>query len=141
MNTPDDRIRRQLKALPDMPPASGLWPRLAEARARRLRRVRMGAGGAAALALCLMLPMLYRLQQAPAQVQAGAAAGPMAVPVEDAAALDAATLVEIRAVDRALQAAYDEGASEAELAPLWKFREALLGARRDPSHSGTPERS
>jgi hypothetical protein len=33
---------------------------------------------------------------------------------------------ELRALDHALQAAYDRGASDAEIAPMWVARDALL---------------
>jgi hypothetical protein len=33
---------------------------------------------------------------------------------------------ELRAIDHALQAAYDRGASDAEIAPMWVARETLL---------------
>lgn len=111
-------IQARLAALPEpeLPPA--LWPRLHLARVRqRERRRRIVAGGLAMLAV-VALPLVYtRLAPAPVPAPALLATAPRAPLHEE----------PLRSVDRALQHAYERGASEQELQWLWQRRETLAG--------------
>ena len=123
MNSPEQRLRRRLEAMPQLPPPAGLMPRVLHARQRRLRTGRLAIGGLGVLALAIVL-----LPRSPVPEDVPSAA---AVAVA-APSLDGEVLEQIRALDRALQAGYDQGASEDELAPLWDARRQLL---RQPAAS------
>lgn len=125
MNTPDARLKRRLGSMPPVPPAMELWPRLELAHRRRVRRLQLSVGSAAALLLCVALvPLLVDTVDRPARASLAAGAPEAAgAPLQ---VLDQDTVEQIRALDRALQAAYDEGASDDELEPIWKARRALL---------------
>lgn len=124
MNTPDQRLQRTLIALPPVPPSPDLWLRLADSRRRRASRLKACVGTAALLALCVALVPLVGDTGRPFAPSPTVASVP--APAEAGAVLDQDTLERIRALDRALQTAYDEGASDDEIAPLWKARQALL---------------
>lgn len=125
MNTPEERLKRRLVSMPPVPPAPDLWPRLELARRHRVRRMKLSAASAAVLMLGVaMFPLLEDMVDRPAHTSLAtgapeATASPLPV-------LDQETVEQIRALDRALQAAYDEGASDDELEPIWKARRALL---------------
>ncbi len=125
MNTPDARLKRRLGSMTPVPPAADLWPRLELAHRRRDRRLKLSVGSAAALLLCVALvPLLGDMVDRPGRAPLAAAAPePAVAPLQ---VLDQDTVERIRALDRALQAAYDEGASDDELEPIWKARRALL---------------
>lgn len=124
MNTPDARLTRRLRAMPPVPPALDLWPRLELARQRRVRRLKLSVGSAGALLLgVLLVPLLGGMLDRTERVPLAAAPEPAVAPRQT---LDQDTVEQIRALDRALQAAYDEGASDDELEPIWKARRALL---------------
>lgn len=124
MNTPDQRIKRRLVSMPPVPPAPQLWPRLQQARQRRVDRFKNTVGAAAVLLLCVALvPLLGDSGRPPAPAPLANSSG---APTAPQATLDQDTLEQIRALDRALQTAYDEGASDDEVEPLWKARQALL---------------
>lgn len=129
MSTPEERIKRRLVSMPPMPPAADLWPRLEQARRRRVNRFKNTVGSAAILLLCLaLLPLVGSIDRQPAPA-------PLATNSQTTApqaVLDDDALEKIRALDRALQTAYDEGASDDEVEPLWKARQALL-----PRHAST----
>ncbi|MET0582342.1 MAG: hypothetical protein ABWX88_05295 [Pseudoxanthomonas sp.] len=120
-----DELRERLRALPDFPLPETLWQRVEAGRRRKLQRRKLGGGIAAMLLVGLMAtpllaPMLSgtrgpQLEQANAQR-----------PADDAHDVQA----ELRALDLALQAAYDRGASDAEIAPMWVTRDALLASAR-----------
>ena len=44
---------------------------------------------------------------------------------------DPPVAAQVRALDHALQVAYDRGASDSEVAPLWEARQALLAGNDD----------
>ncbi len=138
MNTPDERVKRRLVSMPPVPPAADLWPRLELARQRRVNRFKTTIGTAAIALLCVALvPLLGDLshQPAPAPLATGSQA------TAPKAALDEDTLEQIRALDRALQTAYDEGASDDEIEPLWRARHALLPRQASTSDSITTSSS
>ena len=123
MNTPDE-IHRALQALQDPPAPESLWPQVRMRRQRQVRRRRMATalastGLAAALFVVLLKPETVP-QQPPAFQQTAMA--PASDDVDP----------QVRAIDRALQAAYEEGASDAELAPMWEARQALLAQHPAP---------
>ena len=114
---PDDIMQRMRRA-PDVPPADALWPRLLAEQARRTRRRRAIAGfSASAMVLVLMVfvarPLLVEPQE-PGMVARQ--------PQDPPADLQA----DVRALDQALQAAYNRGASDSEVAPMWETRRALV---------------
>lgn len=113
-----DPTRHQLEALPPPPLPDDLWPRLA-ARRERERNRRRWLGAAAGLVLAAVaLPLLQpAVDEPPHPVAERLATTPQ--PTADA----------ILAVDRALQAAYARGATDAEVSPLWEIRRHLSASR------------
>ena len=124
----------RLAALPEFDPPPQLWARIeAEHRRRSQRRriVRWGAGIAAAFALAAVLLMSPQPQVRPGGSalallehrsheleQRYAGLSQIASPLENEA--------ELRAVELALQEAYDRGAAAEELMPLWQQRNDVL---------------
>jgi hypothetical protein len=124
-----------LAKLPEFVPDRALWPRIVAAREAQLRRRWLGGGGLAAIAAGVLAAVLLvpRLPVAPTDVDAVAAGERESRMLEvewlrvapDARPLPSARM---RAIDAALQAAYDRGAPEDEISPLWQRRnEALRG--------------
>lgn len=117
MNTPHRDLREHLRALPELAPPPQLSDRIARAQARRVTRWRAGAAAGTLIVACLCaLPVL---QHAPAPDAAQQRRALIPARDQDPAA-------DVRAIDRALQTAYERGASEDELAPLWAARTRLL---------------
>lgn len=127
----------RLNGLPEFDPPAHLWQRIETARKQRLRRramVRWGSGIAAVLAIAtvlLVLPgqapsvqgggALAQLEQRSHELeQAYAGLSQPASPFESEA--------DLRAVERALQQAYDRGAAADELMPLWQQRNEVLSS-------------
>lgn len=115
------QVREQLHALPEIPLPDALWRRVDAKRRQKLQRRKLGAGIAtlalaAVMAAPLLLPMFAGADRAPGEQ---IAAHPPMRGEHDVQA-------ELRALDHALQAAYDRGASDAEIAPMWVARDALL---------------
>ncbi len=120
--------RDQLAQLPQESPPPATWLALQSAFAgqvRPRRRYRQGLWAVAAL-LMLTLAPLWWLRHVPAPP-------------------DLAQVIEVdpdrptrllRALDRELQLRYQEGASDEELAPLWRERERLL--QHPPSAPAKP---
>ncbi len=130
MNPLDEPLERRLASMPSIPPPPDLWPRLALARQQRVNRFKTTIGTTAILLLCVaLLPIAGDIggRSAPAQLSIRPATSDT-----PGAALDADTLEQIRALDRALQTAYDEGATDDEIEPLWTARQSLL-----PRHAAT----
>lgn len=125
MNTPD-RFHELLQSLPE-PPEPGLWPRVLAARRRQRRRRRRVVAGAASFGVAALLAVaLWPGVQAPPAVDTPAIV--QATPDVDE---------QLRALDRALQTAYDRGASDDELAPLWEVRQALAAQLDGGSRPGS----
>lgn len=121
----DPGLRAYLAALPEPRLPDLLWSRLAAAQRRRHRRrqlVRYSLAAAALLAVAVIPPWpgLWSPTSAPAPVESPFAAA------EARHALES----EIRALDRALQAAYERGASEQEAATLWQARDRAVARLR-----------
>lgn len=101
-----------------VPPPPALEGRVRRAYRRRRNGLR-GAGAACALVLAavLLAPSL----------------GPHDTPAQPAVPVATTPDPTLQALDRALQAAYARGASDAELAPLWAARNQALATRRSRS--------
>ncbi|MGH8027278.1 MAG: hypothetical protein ACREO0_11180, partial [Pseudoxanthomonas sp.] len=90
-------------------------------RRQKLRRRKLGAGIATlALAAVMATPLLVPMFAGTDRVRGEQSAAHL--PVHGGHDVQA----ELRALDRALQAAYDRGASDAEIAPMWVTRSELL---------------
>ena len=120
--------------LPEFTPDRALWSRICAAHAARQRRRRgfFGAGGAAIAAAVLAAVLaLPRAPSPDARIDA-VAAGERESRLLEAewlrVAADARPLptARLRAIDVALQAAYDRGARAEEVAPLWQQRNQAL---------------
>ncbi|KAF1712979.1 hypothetical protein CSC73_01460 [Pseudoxanthomonas sacheonensis] len=112
-------MREQLHALPEIPLPDALWRRVDAKRRQKLQRRKLGAGIATlALAAVMAAPLL-----APMFAGAGRTPGER---IAARPSMQHDAQAELRALDHALQAAYDRGASDAEIAPMWVARDALL---------------
>jgi hypothetical protein len=114
-------MHEQLRDLPEIPLPDGLWQRVDGKRRQKLWRRKLGAGIAtlalaAAVASPLLIPMFAGADRAPGERTAAHSTMRGEHDVQ----------AELRALDHALQAAYDRGASDAEIAPMWVARDALL---------------
>ncbi|MEO6103278.1 MAG: hypothetical protein ABIP44_06530 [Pseudoxanthomonas sp.] len=129
------RVHEHLRALPDPDLPAVVWERLELARRQRMRRRKTG-GVLATLAIVsiMAVPLLSRMQVTP---------GPDHVAQQQVAQQHAAQKLvhsappsgqdvheQLRALDHALQVAYDRGASDAEIAPMWVARNELLADTR-----------
>jgi len=119
------RIHEQLRALPEPELPAAIWQRVDSRRRQRIRRRKMGAGIAAlAMVAVMTVTLLSPITTAPERDPHLSLAGqPRASSMRD-------VHEQLEALDRALQTAYDRGASDAEIAPMWVARNALLGNLR-----------
>jgi hypothetical protein len=134
MSDTDHRIRERLDALPEAPLPDALWQRVDRRRRQKFIRRKLGVSAgvfalAGVLALKLLLPAA---EPGPTEKPQVAATG--SLPATGDAQAD------IRAIDHALQAAYDRGASDAEVAPIWAARAALLAGVRSVRPSARQDR-
>jgi len=137
----------RLGELPIAEPSPDLWGRITHAhqvalrRARR-RRLALWSGSAIALVAALVGASALRAPRNPGgEVDWQARAQALELQLREAAtagrpgALPAEAYSELVRVDRALQAAYDEGAEHPRVTALWKRRSELLNtllqARRE----------
>jgi hypothetical protein len=121
----------RLDALPEFDPPPQLWTRIEAAHLQRQQRRRLARwGGAIAAGLAVVVlaaqlrspapdQALARLQQQShtLEQQYAGLTQPLSVLESD---------LELRAVEAALQQAYDRGAKAEEIAPLWQQRNAVL---------------
>lgn len=123
MTEPSIPLRQQLHALPEIPLPGDLWHRVDCGRRKRMHRRKLGAGIVTlALTAVIAAPML-------APLLGDADAGRSEVPVAYQPANTQHDIQsDLHALDRALQAAYDRGANDDEVAPMWAAREALLAS-------------
>lgn len=135
MTEPSLPLREELHALPEIPLPEALWQRVEAGRRQKVRRRKLGAGIAslalvAVLATPLIAPLLTNIDVIVSK--------PLAAhqPVRSQQDVHA----ELRAIDHALQAAYDRGASDAEIAPMWVARNELLANRRPPKPAAQTNR-
>lgn len=117
MIEPSTHVRQELHDLPEVPLPDALWQRVEAGRRLKIRRRKLFTGIAslalvAVMATPLLAPLFtntYVLRSEP-----------------QAARSEQDVHAELHAIDRALQAAYDRGASDAEIAPMWVVRNTLL---------------
>ncbi len=115
------RMHEQLRDLPEIPLPDGLWQRVDAKRRQKLQRRKLSAGIAAlALAAVMATPLLTPMFAGADRVSGEQIAAHSSLRGEHD------VQAELRALDHALQAAYDRGASDAEIAPMWVARDALL---------------
>lgn len=119
MTEPSTRVQDELHSLPEIPLPDALWQRVEAGRRRKMRRRKTLAGVAslalvAVMAVPLLVPMLVDARRDEAPIAHQPADGQHDIQAD------------LHALDQALQAAYDRGASDAEVAPMWVAREALL---------------
>jgi hypothetical protein len=125
-----------LDDLPEFDPPADLWPRIATAYERRRtsrRRTIVGTALAAGIALAAVVLPQLRSPIAPAEnplVALQARSQSLEHELADLAgsAAPIESEAELRLIESALQAAYDRGGSEAEIAPLWQARNDVLSS-------------
>ena len=136
MTEPSIPLRQELHALPEIPLPEALWQRVEAGRRQKVRRRKLGAGIASlALVAVMATPLLMPLFTDTDIV--GSKPLAMHQPVRSEQDVHA----ELRAIDRALQAAYDRGANDAEIAPMWVARNELLTNRRPPRAAAQTNRT
>lgn len=121
-----------VNALPEFQPPPELWVRIASAeRARRHRRRSAFASAAAAVVVVLVALAAWPLRDPPAPVVAAGEVESRRLEAEwlrVAGGSTPSSTTRLRAIDAALQAAYDRGAAADEVEPLWRQRnDALRG--------------
>ena len=121
MTEPSTQVRNELHALPGIPLPEALWQRVDSGRRQKMRRRKVLAGFASLVLVAVMatpplVPLLadFAGRQGEPLVAYQPANGPHDIQAD------------LHALDQALQVAYDRGASDAEVAPMWVAREALL---------------
>lgn len=121
MAEPSTQVRDELHALPEIPLPDALWQRVDSGRRQKMRRRKAFVGVASlALVAVMAVPLL-----APQFIGEDVARSE-SMAVHQAVHSEQDVYAELRAIDRALQAAYDRGASDAEIAPMWVARNILL---------------
>lgn len=135
MTEASEFVRQKLDALPDIELPDALWQRI-DAHCKRQQRQRKVMAGIATLvvvALLAAVPALRIITSDPASSNVAATS----LPKPDNVSTPQDVQAEIRALDQALQAAYARSASDAEIAPMWLVRNALVASIKsaeDPSH-------
>ena len=126
-DVPEPTLLLQLHAVAEPWPSEHLWPRIQASLARERRRRRrarvLGIGLAAGVILAALGATLRSPQPEPAQSALVSPAPVSTAPSE-----------ELQTIDRFLQAAFDAGLSDADLAPMWRARQQVLnrtGSHRD----------
>ena len=130
------QMRSTFSNLPEFDPDPALWGRIRSANVRRIRLRRMrriGAVGAVCVGVAAtwLLGFPHRLMSQPDRQsninwQAHSQALQDQWNERTDQNLDPHIQARLRLLDSDLQAAYDRGASEPELAPLWSLRSRLL---------------
>lgn len=134
MTEPSFPLRQRLQALPEIPLPDDLWLSVDSGRRQKMRRRKLGTGIASlALVAVMTTPLLVPLFT---DTYAGRGEPLVAYqPTNHGQDIQG----DLRALDQALQAAYDRGANDAEIAPMWVARDALLASLQ--SASATPRRN
>lgn len=120
MNDREDQARAYLASLADPPLPGHLWQRVEAARGRRMR---LRGTAVASVAVCVLA--LGALLPGSRDV-APEGSVPVVALVQAREAAEEDARLSVRAIDRALQAAYDRNASNDEIEPLWNARRDLL---------------
>lgn len=128
------RAGLDLRALPVFAPNPALWTRILAAQHARTRRRRWLQGSFAAAAAIALLVTAWRLSGPLATVHDDLAATQLESralqgqwrDIPDPGPIATAGMTRLRAIDATLQAAYDRGANEGEVAPLWQQRNRAL---------------
>ncbi|HMM67906.1 MAG TPA: hypothetical protein PKC03_13290 [Dokdonella sp.] len=125
-----------LDRLPEHEPDPALWTRIQSVRAarqlrsRRQRRGWLGAGLAAAAMLCIAVFSRFPLPAGQADDLASWREHSRLLEAQwhtlPGSPVDPRSRAELRLIDSQLQSAYDRGATDSELIPLWKLRSAAL---------------
>jgi hypothetical protein len=133
MTEPSIPLRRELHDLPKVPLPDALWLRVEARRRQKMRRRKLFAGIASLAFVAVMAaPMFVQLLT---DADTGRSEPLVAYqPANGKRDIQA----DLHALDQALQAAYDRGASDAEVAPMWLARETLLAGI--PSTQAAPRR-
>lgn len=129
-------VRQELDALPDIELPDTLWQRIDTHRKKQQRRRKVVAriSTFVVVALLAAVPAL-RITTADTASSRHAATSP---PTPAHLSTPQDVQAEIRALDQALQAAYARSASDAEIAPMWVVRDALVASTKsgeDHSHN------
>ena len=115
---PIDDVKQALLRGPEVPPPEALWPRLQTGQRTLFRRRRTLAGiSASTFALVLAAAAWWP----PSGMDQ--AARPVIAQAQPRDADDIRG--DLRALDHALQVAYNRGASDVEIAPMWQARRTL----------------
>jgi hypothetical protein len=135
MTEPSIPLREELHALADIPLPDALWQRVEAGHRQKMRRRKLGTGIATlALVAVMATPLLAPLLT---DVDAGQSESLVAYQLaNDQRDIQS----DLHALDQALQAAYDRGASDAEVAPMWVAREALLAGIQSTRAASRRER-
>jgi hypothetical protein len=121
MTEPSIHLRQGLDTLPEVPLPDALWQRVEAGRRQKMRRRNFGIGIASlALIAVMATPLLV-----PLITDSDSGQGEPLVASQPANG-QRDIQADLHVLDQALQAAYDRGASDAEVAPMWVAREALL---------------
>jgi len=121
MIEPSTHVRQELHDLPEVPLPDALWQRVEAGRRLKIRRRKLFTGIASLALLAVMAtPLLAPLLTDTDVLRSE----PLAA--HQPARSEQDVHADLRAIDRALQAAYDRGASDAEIAPMWVARNMLL---------------
>ena len=135
MTEPCTQLRQELHALAEIPLPEALWQRVEAGRRQKMRRRKLGAGIASlALVAVMATPLLV-----PLLTDADAGRGKPLV-ADQPANGQRDIQADLHVLDQALQAAYDRGASDAEVAPMWVAREALLAGIQSTRASSRRDR-
>lgn len=135
MTEPSTPLRRELHALPDIPLPDALWQRVEAGRRLKMRRRKLGAGIVSlALVTAMATPLLV-----PLLTDADTGRDEPVVAYQPANG-QRDIQADLHVLDHALQAAYDRGASDAEVAPMWVAREALLAGIESASAASRRDR-
>lgn len=136
MTEASEYVRQKLDALPDIELPDAVWQRIDAYRKKQQRRRKVVAGIATFVVVSLLAaaPALRIITSDPASSSLAATS----LPKPDNVSTPQDVQAEIRALDQALQAAYARSASDAEIAPMWLVRDALVASIKsseDPSHN------
>ena len=136
MTEASEYVRQKLDALPDIELPDAVWQRIDVYRKKQQRRRKVVAGIVTFVVVSLLAaaPALRIITSDPASSSLAATS----LPKPDNVSTPQDVQAEIRALDQALQAAYARSASDAEIAPMWLVRDALVASIKSgesPAHN------